>query len=215
MCFREGEEKFLKESRSKISEKNFRPKIGKGTAAWNSTNYFRFLKNLCIDTSMKKIKTWRGKECKPNSRAKRAYNYHWHYGITYEQRDELYQRQNGLCAICKKELNHEYETDHSHNTGLVRGLLCTRCNRGLGFFDDDIEIFKIVIDYLQRPTPVAPKELPKKVTTFVEGVVCKKCQTTAKYQNGNCVQCAKNRWTTRFKNLALQASTESDLVLIQ
>jgi len=58
--------------------------------------------------------------------------------------------QGGICAICKKppQQNKRLAVDHCHTTGDIRGLLCDLCNRGLGFFQDDIERIAIAIVYL-------------------------------------------------------------------
>ena len=60
------------------------------------------------------------------------------YGISVEEYDALLARQNGTCAICKGPQHNgrqkRMHVDHCHETGLVRGLLCSRCNRGIGFF---------------------------------------------------------------------------------
>jgi Recombination endonuclease VII len=64
---------------------------------------------------------------------------------------ELFERQNGTCAICGRE---EWEkvkvlgVDHDHKTGRVRGLLCTDCNMGLGKFKDDPALLRKAIKYL-------------------------------------------------------------------
>lgn len=80
------------------------------------------------------------------------------YGITSEQYDELLASQGGVCAICgqpersKSRNGHllKLAVDHDHETGTVRGLLCDRCNRGLGFFGDDPERLAAAIAYLQE-----------------------------------------------------------------
>ena len=39
--------------------------------------------------------------------------------------------------------------DHCHKTGKIRGLLCTKCNIGLGYFNDDVILLKNSIRYLE------------------------------------------------------------------
>jgi hypothetical protein len=69
------------------------------------------------------------------------------YGITFEQYEEAFKAQNGVCAICHKPESakdartgrpYQLTVDHNHTTGKFRGLLCHRCNRGLGMFDDPV-----------------------------------------------------------------------------
>ena len=74
------------------------------------------------------------------------------YGISLQEYDYLYKRQNGLCAICKEvNLNGwQLAIDHDHKTGKVRGLLCSSCNTGLGLFKDSIENLNSAVDYLER-----------------------------------------------------------------
>jgi len=57
--------------------------------------------------------------------------------------------QNGVCCICKKEVV-KMVIDHDHETGDLRGLLCNKCNIGLGFFDDNTESLKNAIKYLKK-----------------------------------------------------------------
>ena len=58
------------------------------------------------------------------------------YNITLEQYDRMFERQNGVCAICDKpQLNKRLSVDHNHGTGKVRGLLCSRCNSLLGVIE--------------------------------------------------------------------------------
>lgn len=72
------------------------------------------------------------------------------YGITPADYELLYSEQKGKCAICKlPELDKSLHVDHDHGTGLVRGLLCAACNKGLGFFKDRIESLEEAIEYLK------------------------------------------------------------------
>ena len=72
------------------------------------------------------------------------------YGISVEEYEALLASQNGVCAICKKKDRKRLCVDHCYDTRTVRGLLCTKCNIGLGQFDDDIERLRAAIAYLER-----------------------------------------------------------------
>jgi Autographiviridae endonuclease VII len=80
------------------------------------------------------------------------------YGITIDDYEKLLEIQNHACAICGgKEGSVQANgkpfglaVDHCHDTDKVRGLLCSHCNRGLGFFEDSIERLHSAIDYLRR-----------------------------------------------------------------
>ena len=66
-------------------------------------------------------------------------------------RRKLFIKQDGCCAICgrpEKELKRKLSLDHSHDSGLCRGLLCGTCNTLLGMAYDDIPILQKAIDYL-------------------------------------------------------------------
>jgi hypothetical protein len=76
------------------------------------------------------------------------------YGITPEQYDEMLNQQNGLCAVCDKPERirdgRRMPVDHDHETGKVRGLLCSHCNRGIGLFGDDPDVLLSAAAYLIR-----------------------------------------------------------------
>lgn len=78
------------------------------------------------------------------------------YGITLADYDAMLAAQSGLCAICSAgepggNANH-WHVDHNHQTGRVRGLLCTRCNIGLGYFQDDPDRLANALAYLASDT---------------------------------------------------------------
>src|SRR5688572_7331654 len=73
------------------------------------------------------------------------------YGITPEAYDEKFAAQDGVCAICKSECatGRRLAVDHDHETNAVRGLLCSRCNNGIGHFDDQLPLLEAAIEYLK------------------------------------------------------------------
>lgn len=67
---------------------------------------------------------------------------------------EVYKKFDGSCAICGSTDTQwsvgTWHTDHNHETGKVRGLLCQMCNTGLGRFFDDIILLEKAAEYLKR-----------------------------------------------------------------
>src|SRR3989304_573545 len=62
------------------------------------------------------------------------------YGLSVDGYNAILKAQGGACAICKKPpKKRRLNVDHNHKTGRIRGLLCFRCNYGLGWFQDDGE----------------------------------------------------------------------------
>ena len=74
-----------------------------------------------------------------------SYDLERHYGITKEERDELFKNGCELCGAYDKLC-----VDHVHTTGAVRGCLCHRCNIGIGMLNDDTRILEEAIRYLNR-----------------------------------------------------------------
>ena len=73
------------------------------------------------------------------------------YNLQPEQKQSLIEDQNNSCAICGYEFGQkkgDMKVDHCHTNGNVRGLLCDLCNRGLGFFRDNVDNLKSAINYL-------------------------------------------------------------------
>lgn len=71
------------------------------------------------------------------------------YGIDLRIYTEILESQNGCCAICYGQTTKRtFDVDHCHLTGKVRGLLCSNCNRGLGFLKDDPAVLSNASMYL-------------------------------------------------------------------
>lgn len=85
------------------------------------------------------------------------------YGITLNEFNEKLKQQNNGCAICgsvngkANKRNDRLTVDHNHATGELRGILCHKCNFGLGHFDDDIELLLKAIEYLKSYNLVSPE----------------------------------------------------------
>jgi hypothetical protein len=71
------------------------------------------------------------------------------YGLSAVEYDQMLERQNGVCRICKEPCStgKRLAVDHDHEALRVRGLLCRRCNRGLGHFT--LETLRAALSYLE------------------------------------------------------------------
>lgn len=74
------------------------------------------------------------------------------YGISLDQKLVMFDKQNGVCEICQISFDTvaAAHVDHCHTTGNVRGLLCTKCNPGIGFFEDSLDKLKAAQAYLEK-----------------------------------------------------------------
>ncbi len=67
------------------------------------------------------------------------------FDITLEEYAHIrHVKQHNTCGICYVEFSDNHDAarcciDHDHNTGKIRGLLCSQCSMGLGKFNDDYE----------------------------------------------------------------------------
>jgi endogenous inhibitor of DNA gyrase (YacG/DUF329 family) len=96
--------------------------------------------------------------CKQNSytadgryAAKRTADYfHRKYGLTVEQVERMHLAGCTICGTTDWRGKHERgHVDHDHETGVVRGLLCSRCNVGIGMFGDDPARMRRAADYIE------------------------------------------------------------------
>lgn len=79
------------------------------------------------------------------------------FGISLDEYNKLLEEQKGVCAICDKPETYTYRgkiknlsVDHDHSNGRIRGLLCYKCNLGIGQFEDSIELLDRAKQYLTK-----------------------------------------------------------------
>jgi hypothetical protein len=86
------------------------------------------------------------------------------YKLSLEEYDQLLAKQKGVCAVCgRPEANGKLlSVDHDHDCcsgnhscgKCIRGLLCNKCNRGIGYFNDDLTLLKKAMVYVQEKREV-------------------------------------------------------------
>lgn len=79
--------------------------------------------------------------------------------MSYDEYKWMFERQDGVCAICKKPEKRKSRTDgqicrlaidHHHDTGKIRELLCHACNQVIGHSYENIELLQSAIEYLKK-----------------------------------------------------------------
>lgn len=100
----------------------------------------RAMPSKSSEKNKEQARGWRAKN--PGYSAKR-------YGVSLPDFEKMVAAQNGKCAICGK-VPKKLCVDHCHTTNKVRGLLCRKCNSGIGFFGDDFYMVIRAASYLRR-----------------------------------------------------------------
>jgi hypothetical protein len=72
------------------------------------------------------------------------------HGLSVAEFDAMFARQHGACAICERPFQCTPCIDHDHATQRVRGLLCKKCNLGLGAFEDNPTFMRNAARYIER-----------------------------------------------------------------
>jgi hypothetical protein len=72
------------------------------------------------------------------------------FNLSLEEYNVMLLSQRGVCKICgKTQTKRSLAVDHDHKTGKNRGLLCTQCNLGIGYFEDNFLLLEESIKYLR------------------------------------------------------------------
>ena len=112
--------------------------------------YFR--KYFSKSTNKDRQKIRKSKWQKDNKDRVKGIKLKYSFGISLEEYNQLLEKQEYRCAICRKEKienGRSFAVDHDHKTGRVRGLLCTSCNCGIGFLRDSKDLLLRAITYLK------------------------------------------------------------------
>lgn len=83
--------------------------------------------------------------------SERKRNLRLKFGITVEEYNALLEKQGGVCGICEDPPTVKaLAVDHHHDTGVIRGLLCSNCNTALGLMKDDLDRLERAVNYLRE-----------------------------------------------------------------
>ena len=106
------------------------------------------------------IPHWEAQSRDKKFRSQKNQNLRQQYGITIDQYEWLLSERNGVCWIClrpeerkriqKAQYLDSLYVDHNHQSGIIRGLLCGKCNTGIGAFEDDPERIIKAAEYLEQ-----------------------------------------------------------------
>jgi len=125
-------------SHKKYYDKN-RKRILKAQKEYNEKHKDRYRQNT---------KNWSSK----NGKRMKEWTLKTFYNLSLDEFNDIFEKQNGCCAICgihQSQLKKTLCVDHDHKTGQIRGLLCNKCNRGIGMFNDDVILLETAIKYLK------------------------------------------------------------------
>jgi len=106
-----------------------------------------------LQSRCKACDKWRFKTASYRAK-KKEYDKHYYikynYGISLEEYNMFVVAQKGVCLICSKKCfrHKRLSIDHDHKTGKIRGLLCHKCNNGLGLFNDSPVLLKKAAEYV-------------------------------------------------------------------
>lgn len=167
----------------------------------------------------------------------RTHRYRTKYGLSVEQYDAMVIAAGGRCEICKLpppadnkvEGNRVLHVDHDHETGQVRGLLCSACNRSIGLIGDEhlaaaaayIEAGRDWRGMSPTPAPIPSVIDSRRNPAYVRdrrlrlnyGIDLERYAEISEYQGGRCAICdGEPRGDHRIRSLCVDHDHETGVV---
>ena len=120
--------------------------LGREEYQRNKATYKKYAKKN-KEKRRKRNKAWRDK----NPDKMKFYRIKTKYGIGVDEYRKLLSEQDNCCCICGVDFSAAKPVvDHCHESGSIRGILCARCNVGIGMFRESIDSLSNAIIYLSR-----------------------------------------------------------------
>lgn len=105
----------------------------------------------CVTYNREYNRTWN----ENNRKARREIQRKTMYGMERGHYDALLVEQGCRCAICGDVGGPKgLYVDHCHDSGAIRGLLCGKCNAGIGMLKDDPDVLLAAAAYLLKNSDV-------------------------------------------------------------
>lgn len=129
------------------------------SAFWKNTKIKKdgtqSVRGYCIECGTKdRLKRYHEQNGKEKQKKRSFKNLMKQYGISVEYYEQERESQQFRCKICLAHENTQPHkrlyVDHCHTTGKYRGLLCQKCNTGLGMFQDSVESLNKAIEYINE-----------------------------------------------------------------
>lgn len=157
-------------STSTVKKSGYRPECRScaaiKTAEWRINNPEKYAKQLKYHSEYRKKKYAQDSGWRKKLRVRQHAYYHglpaerkrkmgWanhlkgKYGLTVAQYESMMIEQDGKCALCGAS-GKDLEVDHDHHTGEIRGMLCSKCNMGIGLLGDTEEGVASALRYLKK-----------------------------------------------------------------
>lgn len=109
----------------------------------------------CKKCRSQKGKNWRLQNPEVEAERHRVWLLKTRYNITISEYEKILSDQGGVCAICHEApAGKTLHVDHDHGSGRIRGLLCYRCNVGIGYMKDYSDRLKRAAEYVDSKPPV-------------------------------------------------------------